>query len=192
MNADERVIPSRRGRLLIQSIAIAVLAAVTGSVLESWQLLRSSPLGKLAASLGVPLIALVVTALGLWLAITIARDSWTHRVVLGPTSLTIRDRVGSYTVPYSGIAIAKAIPLGGVVIAFRDREQWLSQTSGATEIRRQTSDVLRGTYGADVLISQKQLAIDAGEFIAMLQERAPGMKSEGVQQGDGADERRPG
>jgi hypothetical protein len=40
-------------------------------------------------------------------------------------------------------------------------------------MRRQTSDVLRSTYGADVLISKKQLVPDAEEFIALLRRRAP-------------------
>ena len=33
----------------------------------------------------------------------------------------------------------------------------------------------RNTYGADVLISKKQLAIDAEEFVALLQQRTPGL-----------------
>jgi hypothetical protein len=169
---EERVIPSRRGQLLIQSIAIAVSAVGLGFAAESWRVLRSSPLGEVGESLGLPVIAIVVVAVGIWLAITLVRDSWEHRVVLGAESLTIDDSLGSYTVPYGNIDKVQSVPLGGVVIGFRDREQWLAQTRDAAKMRRQSSDVLRGTYGADVLISKKQLALDAEEFIALLRERA--------------------
>lgn len=128
---DDRVILSRRGQLLIQSILVVLLAAGIGSVLQSWKVLQSSPLGTLGSSLGFPVIAVVVTAVGLWLAVALVRDSWGHRVVLGATSLAISDSLGTYTVPYANIEKVQSIPLGGVVIGFRDREQWLSQLADA-------------------------------------------------------------
>jgi hypothetical protein len=65
--------------------------------------------------------------------------------------------------------------MGGVVIRFHDREQWLAHTAVAADIRRRSSDVVRSSYGADVLISKKQPAIDAEEFVALLRQRAPGL-----------------
>jgi len=177
VHADERVIPSRRGRLLIQSILVVMSAVGIGSVLQSWKVLQSSPLGKLGSSLGFPMIAVVVAALGLWLAVALVRDSWGHRVVVGATSLTIADSLGRYTVPYANIERVQSIPMGGVVIGFRDRDQWLAHTAGAADLRRRSSDVVRNTYGADVLISKKQLAIDAAEFVALLRQRAPGLRA---------------
>ncbi|HEX2462323.1 MAG TPA: hypothetical protein VHJ58_19405 [Vicinamibacterales bacterium] len=98
MNVDERVIQSRRGPLVIQSLAIVALAMALDSALQSWRVLRSSPLGRAGDSLGLPVIAVVIVALGIWLAITLVRDSWGHRVVLDAKSLTINDSLGSYTV----------------------------------------------------------------------------------------------
>lgn len=175
MNANERVIPSRRGSLIIQSFVVIFFAAGVGLFLQSWKVIQSSPLGRVGSSLGFPVIAVVVAALGLWLVIALVKDSWGHRVVLGATSLTINDSLGSYTVPYGAIEKVQSIPMGGVVIGFRDREQWLAHAAGAADIRRRTSHVGRSTYAADVLISKKQLAIDAEEFVALLQQRATGL-----------------
>lgn len=183
MNADERVIPSRRGSLIIQSLVVIFLAAGVGLFLQSWKVLQSSPLGSVGSSLGFPVIAVVVTALGVWLAIALVRDSWGHRVVLGATSLTISDSLGSYTVPYANVEKVQSIPMGGVVIGFRDRDQWLAHAAGAADIRRRSSDVVRNTYGADVLISRKQLAIDAEEFVALFRRRAPGLAAPGAAHG---------
>jgi hypothetical protein len=192
VDATERVISSRRGHLVLRAVGLVALGVAVGSALQSWDVLRTSALGRFGEASGIPMIALVITILAAWIAMLVIRDNWYHRITLGSAMLTVRDSLGTYSVPYSSLTDAKVVPMMGVVLAFRDREQWLNRSTGSAEIRRRTSDLLRAAHQGDVLFSRQQLGVSPSEFVALLLDRAPGMQAEGVQQRVEADEARAG
>lgn len=169
--SSDVVIRSRRGRLFVQAALVSALGIGAGLFLQSWSVIRSSPLGRISDMTELPMIAIIGTLVSIWLGVTLAYDGWNHRVVLGPGSMTIHDVHGTYAVPYGNVESVAEVPLGGVGIAFRDPEQWLSSLATATELRRQTAGVLRHAHGVDVLLAAKKLNVSGGRFVELLAAR---------------------
>jgi hypothetical protein len=85
VNQPRIVIRSRRGLLLVQAAAVALLGSLAGVGLQSWSVLSTSGLGRLGHTLGLPLVAIVVAGLSTLLAIVWARDSWQTVSYSSPT-----------------------------------------------------------------------------------------------------------
>jgi hypothetical protein len=170
-SSPDIVIRSRRGRLLVQASVVSALGVGAGAFLQSWSVIRNSALGRLSDMTQLPATAIIVTLVAIWLGITLAYDAWNHRVVLGPGAMTIHDVNGTYAVPYANVESVAEVPLGGVGIAFRDPEQWLSSLSTAAELRRQTAGVLRHAHGVDVLLAAKKLNVSGVRFVELLSAR---------------------
>ena len=170
-SSSDVVIRSRRGRLIVQAAVVSALGVGAGLFLQSWSVIRSSALGRISDMTQLPAITIIVTLVAIWLGVTLAYDAWNHRVVLGLGAMTIHDVHGSYAVPYGNVESVTEVPLGGVGIAFRDPEQWLSNVSTAAELRRQTAGVLRHAHGVDVLLAAKKLNVSSATFVELLTAR---------------------
>ena len=179
MSRDEDVvIRSRRGRLFAQAAAVSAVGIAAGLFLQSWSVIRSSPLGRISDMTQLPAIAIIVALVSIWLGVTLAYDKWNTRVVLGPGSMTIRDVHGTFTVPYENVDSAGEVPLGGVGIAFRDPDQWISSLTTAADLRARTAAVLRGAHGVDYLLPAATLHVGTKAFLELLTARLNADKKE--------------
>jgi hypothetical protein len=165
------VIRSRRGRLFVQAAAISAVGIAAGLFLQSWSVIRSSPLGRISDIAQFPVIAIVVALVAIWGGVTLAYDKWNTRVVLGQNSMTIRDAHGTFTVPYGNVDSAGEVPLGGVGIAFRDPDQWIGGLTTAADLRARTAAVLRHAHGADYLLPSATLHVGTKAFLELLTAR---------------------
>jgi hypothetical protein len=168
------VIRSKRGKLLMQVTVVSGIGVIAGAVLQRSDLLGTSPLGRLSNDTGLPLVLLAVAGAAVAIGIAMVRDTWNSSITLESTGMTVRDRLGRYTLAYSNIDGVKAAPMGGVVISVRDRDQWLASATGDAHIRRKTADVIRPHYDGDVLFSDNQLSVGAAQFVALLESRVHG------------------
>jgi hypothetical protein len=173
------VVHSRRGRLLTNAMAVVIIGIVAGVWLQSWPVIQSSPLGRLSSSTGLPVIALVVSALAIWLGATIALDGWNHRVTFGPHGLTIHDAHGTFSVSYSDVECVKEAPLGSVAIALRDPESWLNSLASGAELRRRMAGAIRQAHGADMLLHASELHVGASKFVDLVRARVSGAPHRG-------------
>lgn len=171
MTEEPIVVRSRRGRLVAQGMALGLAGLVLGIALQSWEALSTSAVGRLGQTLGVPLIALVVTAVSLIVAVTWTRDGWVHSIVLEPDQMAVRDGVGRYRVPYSDIAEVKRVPLGGVAIKLQEPEIWMGRLSENRALRQRAAAVLRRGYDADLLIKDRDVSIGAAALMDLIKGR---------------------
>jgi hypothetical protein len=167
-------IRGNRLRLLIQATLIVAAGATAGFALQGWDVIGRSALGRLDNLVPVPLIFAVVAGVAVAIAVAIVKDSWSHRVDLRDRDFQIDTGRGVLTVPYSSVAIVRALPAYGVGIGLRDPDGWLEQISvdaAAPPRQRQVSEVLRNAWGVDIAILRKNLDMDAKRFVELLQER---------------------
>lgn len=179
--ADTITIRANTPRLIRQTVLIVAAGAGAGWLLQNWEPISRSLIGRLDGELPIPLVLVVVTVVAAAIAIAGARDSWSHAVELRAQDIQIRSRRGSLTIPYSEIALVKTVPAYGAGIALRDPEAWLTRvvaTPGSPPGQRQVSEVMRNAWGVDVGIEQKNLNVDAARFVEMLQERTGPMLSQ--------------
>ena len=169
--ARDVVIRSRRGRLLAQAFTVSALGVGAGLFLQSWSVIRNSPLGRISDATELPVIAIVVALVSVWGGVTLAYDKWNTRVVLQPGSMTIRDAHGTFTVPYGNVDSAGEVPLGGVGIAFRDPDKWIGSLTTAADLRSRTAAVLRQAHGADYLLPAAALHVGPKAFLELLRSR---------------------
>jgi predicted outer membrane lipoprotein len=171
-----------RLRLLIQAALIVATGAAAGLALQRWEAIGRSPLGRLDNLVPIPLIFAVVAGVAVAIAFAIVKDSWSHRVELRDRDFQIDTGRGMLTVPYSSVAVVRALPAFGVGIGLRDPDGWLEQISsdpGAPPRQRQISEVYRNAWGVDIAILQKNLDIDAKRLVELLQERTgPSLSTE--------------
>jgi hypothetical protein len=165
------VIGARRSKLVAQALGVIAGGVLAGGTVESTGVLARSPLGKLGAVTGTPIVAFAISGVALVLAIVLVRDSWSRRIVVGAGSLSVRDNLGQYALPYANIHEVKPVPLGGVIVVLRDLDLWLASASGNREIRRRTAEFISETYGGHVCFYAKHLSIGAPAFIALLRDR---------------------
>jgi hypothetical protein len=171
VNQPRIVIRSRRGLLLVQAAAVALLGSLAGVGLQSWSVLSTSGLGRLGHTLGLPLVAIVVAGLSTLLAIVWARDSWQHRIVLEPNQMTVRDAAGQYVLAYGDIAQIRQVPLRGVAVTLRDPSAWLARLADKRAPRERAATVLRRAYDADILIKDRELDVGASAFLELVKAR---------------------
>ncbi len=167
-------IRGRRLRLLIQATLIVAAGVAAGFALQGWEPISRSVIGRLDNLAPVPLVLVVVAACALAIAVAVVKDSWSHRVELRDLDLQINTGSGVLTVPYSMVAVVRPLPAYGVGIGLRDPDAWLETLGanpGAPPRQRQISEVYRNAWGVDIAILQKNLDIDAGRFVELLQER---------------------
>jgi hypothetical protein len=167
-------IRGNRLRLLIQGAIILFAGAAIGLMLQRWDPISRSVLGRLDGLVPGPLVFGVAAGLAAAVAAAILKDSWGHRVELREQDFQIRTGRGLLTVPYSAVAIVKPLPAYGVGIGLRDPDGWLDRTSAdpaAPPQQRQISEVHRNAWGVDIAILQKNLEIDAARFVELLQDR---------------------
>ena len=171
MSYPHVVITSRRGRLLVQAAIVVGAGVVAAMFAESSAAVETSAAGRLGDQLGIPLVAIAVAGIAVALAFTLVRDSWSHQIVLTPDQLSVSDKVGHFSVPYTEIEAARQVPLGGIAIAFRNTETWLSSLETGQQLRRRTAHVLRRTYDCDILFPEKQLSVGSEQFLDLLRQR---------------------
>ncbi len=172
--AADVVIGSKRSKLVAQAAILLACGVGGGWLLESTNLLSSSPLGRFSETTGLPLIWLAVSGIAIAVAFVLARDSWNQTITLEPAGMRVTDHLGSYLLPYADVDAAKLVPAGGVVISVRDPEQWLASSSGDPAVRRRTAGVINARYGGHIWFQNKHLSIGTARFIALLQERMSG------------------
>ena len=168
------VVRGNRGRLLVQAVLIVAVAAAAGWALQGFEPITRSPLGSLDTLVPGPLVLLVVTGVGAAIAVAILKDSWSHRIDLRVHDFQISTGQGRISLPYSAVAIVRALPAYGVGIGLRDPDGWFAQLSadpGAPPRQRQISELFRTTWGVDIAILQKNLDRDAARVVELLQER---------------------
>lgn len=165
------VIRSRRPRLL-GYLAISIVAGIAvGVLLQSSGVLSSSVLGKMADATGLPIIAVVITAVATAIGVTLIKDNWNRSIVLEKTAMRVRDNLGEYTVPYSNIDEVKAVALGGVVLRLKDPEPWLQSASGNRGVREATAELLQREYGGHVIFYDRHLSTGAARFVQLIEQR---------------------
>src|SRR5262245_975433 len=94
-------ITSNRLAIVGQSLAIIVAGVAAGWALEYFDVLDTSPLGRLSSAVGLPVVGATVCLVGLAIAIATAVDSWTFSVRVGDTGIEIVERLGTTTVRYA-------------------------------------------------------------------------------------------
>ena len=167
-------IRGNRVRLLIQATLIVAVGVVAGLALQRWDAIGRSPLGRLDDGVPIPLVFVVVAGVAVAIAVAVVKDSWSHRVELRDRDFEIDTGQGLLTVPYSAVAVVRPLPAYGVGIGLRDPDGWLEKVSAdpaAPPRQRQISEVLRNAWGVDIAILQKNLDMDAKQFVELLQAR---------------------
>jgi hypothetical protein len=168
------VIRSKRSLLLTQAIVALTIFAGAGWLAQSWDVLRSSALGKVGTSTGLPAIAITVWMLGIAIIVTVLLDHWNFQIHVLDDRLLICERLGKTTVFFDNIDHAGKVRLGAG-IALKDSAKWLEtfegKPSGLQKLCR-TSGFLKGIYGCDICIKPIRLDIGVDEFLAMLNARA--------------------
>lgn len=169
-----------RPRLLVQAIMITVVGALGALALQRSDPIGRSPLGRLDASIPIPLVFVVVTGLAVAIAVAVVKDSWSHHVELRPEELYVRTARGAFIVPYEAIADVKQIPWYGVGIVLTDPDTWLQRLDeqpGSPTNQRKVATVLRTAWGVDIGLLEKNLAIGSKRFTDLLRRRLPGRSS---------------
>jgi hypothetical protein len=167
-------IRGNRVRLLIQATLIVAAGAAAGFALQGWDAIGRSALGRLDNLVPIPLIFAVVAGVAVAIAVAIVKDGWSHRVDLRARDFQIDTGRGVLTVPYASVAVVRPLPAYGAGIGLRDPDGWLEQVGAdpaAPPRQRQISEVYRNAWGVDIAILQKNLDIDAKQFVELLQER---------------------
>jgi len=122
----------------------------------------------LGDSLRLPVIALVVWGLGLCVAVTILKDSWSFRISFEGDHLLMQDNLGITRLHYDNISEAKIIPAFGAGIALKDTSRWLGTFEGKPsnlQKLRKVSGFTKGAYGCEVCITKKRLDIGPEKFV---------------------------
>ena len=109
------MIRSKRGKLLGLGVTAVLIGGGAGWLLETSGLFATSPLGRLGAPSGLPVVAIAVAGMATVVAFFILRDSWNHTITLDRSEMRIRDNLGEYALPYSNIREVKTVPQGAVV-----------------------------------------------------------------------------
>ena len=168
-------IASNKTAIILQAAAIVVVSALAGAALEYSGLLRTSVLGRLAATVGLPVVGLAIGLIGVAIAVATTMDSWSFRVRLNESALEIVDRGARSQVRYSNIAGLKLIPAYGAGIALKDKDEWLSAFAGSTASRdkvERISGVLAATYGCEIAFVNKRLRCGSKAFLEMLSQKS--------------------
>ena len=165
------MVRSRRNTLALQAALVTACGVSLGAVLQSMGILSTSPLGKIGAATGLPIVGLIVSGLAGALSFLIVRDSWNRTIVVGSEDISVRDDLGHYTLPYADIRDVKSVPLGGVVVAIRDPELWLASASGHGDIRRRRTAVITEKYGGHVWFYDKHLSTGGPAFVDLVRDR---------------------
>ena len=174
MPAPTVTIRGNRLRLLIQATLIVAAGVAAGLALQGWEPIGRSMIGRLDDLFPIPLVFAAVAGVAVAVAVAVVKDSWSHRVELRDRDFQIDTGRGVLTVPYSSVAVVRALPAFGVGIGLRDPDGWLERISadpGAPPRQRQVSEVYRNAWGVDIAILQKNLDIDSKRLVELLQER---------------------
>jgi hypothetical protein len=169
-----REITSNKAAIIVQAAAIVVVFALIAAGVEYSGLLRSSLLGRLSATVGLPVAGLAVGLVGVLIAWMTTVDSWNFRARIGDTGLEIVEHLGRTRVQYSNIAALKVIPAYGAGIALNDKEEWLSSFAGRDSDRAKLdriSGVLAVQYGCEVAFVNKRLRCGSRKFLELLSEK---------------------
>ncbi len=171
MNEALIIVRSRRPRLVAQALATIAVAGTLGVIAQSSQAIRASPVGNLGSRLNLPLVFLLVMGIGVATAVVVLKESWNHQIALFADSIEIRDGLGTFKVAISDIELARAIPLGGIGIAFRRPERWLDSLSRHRTKRRLMANTTRKAYQCDVLIARKNIDVSEELLLSQIQQR---------------------
>jgi hypothetical protein len=164
-------IRSNKVAIVGQSLAIFIACAGTGAALEYFDLLETSPLGRLSATLGLPVGGAALGFVGFTIAIATAIDNWAFSVRVGETGLEIVERLGKTQIRYANIEALKLIPAYGAGIALKDKNEWLNAFAGSVSNREKLariSAVLAATYGCDIAFVNKRLKCGSQAFLDLL------------------------
>jgi hypothetical protein len=167
-------IASNKTAIILQAAAIVVVCALAGAALEYSGFLRTSVLGRLTATVGVPVVGLAIGLVGVAIAVATTIDSWSFRVRLNESGLEIVERTGRSQVRYSNIAGLKLIPAYGAGIALKDKDEWLNAFAGTPASRDKVariSGVLAATYGCEIAFVNKRLRCGSNAFLEMLSQK---------------------
>jgi hypothetical protein len=164
-------ITSNKLAIVGQSLAMFAVFAVGGITVEYLDLFESSVLGRLSASSGLPLAGIALGLVGLAIAVTMAIDSWSFKLVAGDTGIEIVERLGKTRVRYDNIEALTLIPAYGAGIALKDKNEWLNAFAGSASNRdklARISAVLSGAYGCDIAFVNKRLQCGSKAFLDLL------------------------
>lgn len=166
-----REITSNKIMILTQSLAIVVACGLGGMLLESSGLLRTSLLGRMSVTRGLPVVGVAVFLVGLFVAAASALDHWSFVVRFTDTGLDIVDRLGTSHVRYDNVHALKGIPAYGAGIVLKDKNEWLDAFDGSAENRAKLegiSGVISTGFGCDIAFVNKRLGCGSKAFLEML------------------------
>jgi hypothetical protein len=181
------IIRSKRSLLFGQAILALAVAAMAGWLMQSWSLLRSSLLGKLSVSTGLPVIAGVVWVLSTAVIATVLWDHWNFRIQVLDDHLLVCDRLGTTKIRYDNIERTQKVAFGAG-IALKDPAKWaesfVGKQSGFDKLCK-NSAVFKSVYGCDLCIKAVRLDIGVDRFLALLNDRAvtPGQPEHAIEVG---------
>ena len=174
MSEETTIVTSHRTKLLLQSACIIFGSFILGWSLQSCDTLQTSPIGQLGTTMNLPLITLVIAAIGIVIAGTLLKDSWSHKIILYKNNLAIKNELGRFEIKYSDIEEVKYIPAFGVGIAMKDPEHWFTQIDASScdvNKLRTISEVTNSAYGCDITILNKNLSVGSDAFIELLSKK---------------------